>query len=107
MNSWLWIGFANSNFKQLDYFSGDEAVGFCANSYSFNPFASIVWHSRNAKEWGIECDRSTSSNGTVISAAVDMQQGRILFAVDGNWNQPCGIAFNNLNTDIPHFPALT
>ena len=65
------------------------------------PFSQ--WHDSEDSSWGTEFE---PKNGAVLGVAVDLDEGRVLFGLNGNWQDPMGTAFEGLDTSVGVFPAL-
>ena len=46
-------------------------------------------------------------DGRVLGVAADMKRGELLFGLDGDWNEPMGVAFTDINTSSILYPALS
>ena len=78
-------------------------VGDSNDSYGFNPFCGAKWHGGKTR-WGKTLQRS---KGGYVGVALDTVKGEVWFSVNGNWNEPNGIAFNGVDTKDQFFPALS
>ena len=54
--------------------------------------------------WGTEFE---PKNGAVLGVAVDLDEGRVLFGLNGDWQDPMGAAFEGLDTSVGVYPALS
>ena len=96
------IGWATSKFEMSDHHESD-GVGDCVNSYGFDGQRTCKWHDGNSN-WG----KKFEPNGDrVLGVAADLENGKLLFGIDGDWSEPMGVAFSDIDKDIRPFPALT
>jgi len=96
------FGWATSEFKTFDDYKG-EGVGDCSNSYGFDGQRTCKWHNGDTS-WG---KSFAPENNRVLGIAADLENGQLLFSLDGDWNKPMGVAFEDIKKDIGLFPALT
>ena len=95
----LYIGCAGENFNS-------RYVGSCTNSYSYMVHynESYKYHNNYEQRYGKLLQRNVQHT---IGVALDTITGAILFSMDGDWTQPMGVAYTNLNTNNKFFPAVS
>ena len=72
-------------------------------SYGFNGQLQNKRHNNVTATWGEKCE----ATGTVVGVAVDLSEGQISFGFNGNWNAPMGVAFTDIDCNVPLFPAIS
>jgi len=86
------IGWYTEGFQASDNPNG-EGIGDDKFSWGADGVRQIKWHNGSAKfgsEW---------KEGSVVGFAVDMQAKTISFSVDGSWEAPNGLAFENVEAE--------
>jgi len=96
------VGWATSDFETTDSYSSD-GVGDDTKSWGFDGQRVCKWFDGQTN-WGKAFE---PSEGHVLGLAADMENGRILFGLDGDWGEPMGVAFENLDPDLGVFPAMS
>jgi hypothetical protein len=64
-----------------------------------------AYHNGNNTFWGKRIERDGTEH--VLSVALDMVAGQILFGWGGVWGPPMGTAFQQINTNLKLFPAIS
>jgi len=96
------IGWANSEFELRNSYTGD-GVGDDNNGYGFDGQRVCKWFDGD-RPWGIEI---LPSSGQTLGVALDLEKGEVLYGVDGDWGEPMGVAFTDVNVEREYFPAFT
>jgi len=97
------IGWATTDFDVSDR-CPNEGVGDDAYSWGFNGQRQYKCWSNESTSWGEEI---TPNGDAVLGIAADMVEGKIHFGLNGNWSEPMGVAFTDLDKGLKLFPALT
>ena len=95
------VGWATTEFKVYEGYSGD-GVGDDANSWGFDGQRVQKWHDGDTN-WGKDVELDEDH---VLGVAVDLESGKVLFGVDGDWGEPMGEAFDNVGENNV-YPAIT
>ena len=96
------IGWATRGFQASDEHEVC-GVGDCSYSYGFDGQRQSKRHSVPS-QWGKKFD---PQGDCVLGVAADLQNGKLLFGLDGDWSQPMGVAFEGIAKDARLFPAIT
>ena len=96
------IGFASSAYEGGDSEKGD-GVGDDEHSWAFDGTRVLKWHkganNKYGREWKV---------GDVVGCCIDMDLRSIKFSLNGSFDSPMGIAFDNIDADIEYmYPAIT
>ena len=99
------IGWVTTTCKISDQSNqrGCTDVGYCEHSYAFDGQNQVKYHAGNINPWGSKFE---ASGDRVLGVAVDMQNGQLLYGLDGNWAPPMGCAFQ-IDTNVNVYPALS
>ena len=96
------IGFASSAYEGGDSEKGD-GVGDDEHSWAFDGTRVLKWHkganNKYGREWKV---------GDVVGCCIDMDSRSIKFSLNGSFDSPMGMAFDNIDADIEYmYPAIT
>ena len=101
------MGWATSEFSTCDSriarINSGGGVGDCTNSWGFDGLRKCKFFG-GSTHWGKEFQ---PNSGRVLGVAADMENGKILFGLDGDWSEPMGVAFENVDCTLGLFPAIT
>ncbi|KAH9258345.1 hypothetical protein BASA81_003394 [Batrachochytrium salamandrivorans] len=93
------IGFCDSLYVVND--KQAEGVGDCDHSWAVDGTRTQKWNRTNT-EWG-----KRWKDGDVVGCAVDIDEGKVYFSLNGSWKRPLGLAFHNCKFAGGVFPAVT
>ena len=90
------IGWATSTFL-----TGDSDVGCDIHSYCIQvgSYSMCKWHNNKVQHWG----QPINEQGDVIGVALDMVHGSMVFGLNGKWDHPMGVAFDDIDTSEKFF----
>ena len=101
------IGWAKKGYKTSDTSESTEGIGQCNESWGFNGLRGHKMFNGSSIKWGTKFyPTGKVTAGQVLGVAADMVDGKILFSLDGSWEEPMGVAFEGLDLELGLFPAL-
>jgi len=99
MNEFVQIGWADAAFRCASFIDG---VGDDDHSWAFDGMRKCVWHAGNDRPWGKKSDTQD-----VICCLLNLDNRQILFGLNGSFNAPMGVAFENVPEGAALRPAIT
>ena len=80
-----------------------DGVGDDEHSWAFDGTRVLKWHkganNKYGREWKV---------GDVVGCCIDMDSRSIKFSLNGSFDSPMGMAFDNIDADIEYmYPAIT
>ena len=104
-SSGSFVGWAMSNFFQVEQSEGSEtSLGECRFSYGFDAWDGKIIHNGVEEAWG---KRFSGSRYQVLGVAANLVDGQILYGINGNWREPMGIAFSEVDKFSQLFPVVS
>jgi len=94
------FGWADEAFQRVESQVG-EGTGDDEHSWGADGARVQRWHD-GSTEYG-----QSWSNGDVLGCAANLDDGEILFGLNGNWESPMGVAFSSIKFQGGLYPSLT
>ena len=98
-----YVGWASTAFQRCGS-PVNRCVGWCKWSWSYEGQHQMKYHDNGNTSWGRHFQPDSCC---VLGVAADMVTGRLLYGLDGVWEPPMGVAFDDIDTSVGIFPAIS
>lgn len=95
------FGWADADFKRSDE-AVHEGTGDDEDSFAADGSRVQRWHGGDSFDFG-----QPWSDGDVIGCAANLDEGTLLFGLNGSWEEPMGVAFEGIAPTGGLYPSLT
>ena len=99
-----YVGWAAPGFERCGVPRVNRCVGWCRFGWGYEGQHGMKYHNNHNVTWG---HRFSPDHGRVLGVAADMVEGRLLYGMDGDWGDPMGVAFEDIDTEAAIFPAIS